>query len=352
MIRTLLLSIFCLLSLAGCAEKAADRAAATESRVLTIYSTSDLEVFQPVIDDFRATHREIEVKYVDLEAAELDRRFRAESASDGSPADLLLSAAMDLQVRLVNDGFAAPHRSANAGMVPGWARWRDEALGFTFEPVVMVFNRKAMAGRRIPMSRPELLAAVRADPAFWRGRIGTYDVATSSVGYLVASQDARQSSDFGAIAEAFRDSGMVTAGTTSEVLDRIESGELALGYNVLGSYARAQADRSDNLELVYPSDYTLAVARTAVVPKSAPNARAAHQFLEYLLSIRGQRILTNRSRLSAVRPEINGPYSRLGITEKSVGPLRPITLGPGLLVYLDAQKRERLLALWSGGQPR
>jgi iron(III) transport system substrate-binding protein len=257
-----------------------------------------------------------------------------------------------LQVRLVNDGFAAPHRSANAAMVPGWARWRDEALGFTFEPVVMVFNRKVMEGRRIPMSRPELLAAVREDPGFWRGRIGTYDVATSSVGYLVASQDARQSSDFGAIAEAFRDSGVVTEGTTSEVLRRIDSGELAIGYNVLGSYARAEADQSRNLMLVYPSDYTLAVARTAVVPKSAPNASAAHLFLEYLLSIRGQRILTNRSRLSAVRPEIDGPYSRLGITEKSVGPLRPIALGPGLLVYLDAQKRERLLALWSGGQPR
>lgn len=352
MIRTLLLALFYLLSLSGCAEQAADREAPTEARTLTIYSTSDLEVFQPVIDDFRTTHPDIIVKYVDLEAAELDRRFRDESAHGRSPADLLLSAAMDLQVRLVNDGFAAPHRSANAAMVPGWARWRDEALGFTFEPVVMVFNRKVMEGRRIPMSRPELLAAVREDPGFWRGRIGTYDVASSSVGYLVASQDARQSSDFGAIAEAFRDSGVVTEGTTSEVLRRIDSGELAMGYNVLGSYARAEADQSRNLMLVYPSDYTLAVARTAVVPKSAPNAAAAHLFLEYLLSIRGQRILTNKSRLSAVRPEIDGPYSRLGITEKSVGPLRPIALGPGLLVYLDAQKRERLLALWSGGQTR
>lgn len=352
MMRGMILALFCLLSLAGCAEKAADRGAAAETRTLTIYSTSDLEVFQPVIDDFRTTHPDILIEYVDLEAAELDRRFRAESAGEGSPADLLLSAAMDLQVRLVNDGFAAPHRSPNAAMVPGWARWRDEALGFTFEPVVMVFNRKAMAGRRIPMSRPELLAALREDPEFWRGRIGTYDAATSSVGYLVVSQDARQSSDFGAIAEAFRDNRVVTAGTTSEVLRRIESGELAVGYNVLGSYARAEADRSSNLELVYPSDYTLAVARTAVVPKSAPEAAAAHLFLEYLLSIRGQRILTNRSRLSAVRPEIDGPYSRLGIAEKSVGPLRPIALGPGLLVYLDAQKRQRLLDLWSGHSAR
>lgn len=336
--------------LAGCSFDQPNEARGGEVRSIVIYSTTDIKAFQPVIDDFENAYPQVTVKYFELEAAELDRRFRRESAQDRSAADLLLSSAMDLQVRLVNDGYAAPHRSTNASMLPSWARWRDEALGFTFEPVVMVFNRKVMKDRSIPTSRPQLLSAVREDPSFWHGRIGTYDVTTSSVGYLVASQDARQSSDFGALAEAFRDGGVVTAGTSSEILDRIERGELAVGYNVLGSYARAQADRSPDLELVYPSDYTLAVARTAVVPKSAPHAGAAHLFLEYLLSVRGQRILTNRSRLNAVRPEIDESHSRLGIGDHSVGPLRPIALGPGLLVYLDMQKRQRLLELWSGSR--
>lgn len=320
-----------------------------DAHSLIIYSTTDVAAFQPVIDDFRAAHPNIEIRYFELEAAELDERFRKEASLGVPSADLIISSAMDLQVRLVNDGYAAPHRSSNAAMLPGWARWRDEALGLTFEPVVMVFNRRMMGNRPVPRSRPELLAALRDDPAFWRDRIGTYDMTTSSVGYLVASQDARQSSDFGALTEAFRDAGVVTAGTTSGILARIERGQLVLGYNVLGSYARAHAERSPDLVIVYPSDYTLAVARTAVIPKSAPNAASSHLFLDYLLSMRGQRVLTNRSRLSAVRPEIEGPYSRLGITETTVGPLRPIALGPGLLVYLDKQKRERLLTLWSGG---
>ncbi len=347
--KTLPSLIIAILALAGCAERGAGGDKLAEARHLVIYSTTDAAAFQPAIDDFRALNPAMDISYHELEAADLDRRFRNEEAAGGSEADLLLSSAMDLQVRLVNDGYGAPHRSANTAVLPGWARWRDEALGFTFEPVVMVFNRRLMKGREIPASRPQLLEAVRADPAFWRGRIGTYDAATSSVGYLVASQDARQSADFGAMAEAFRDARVVTAGTTSEILGRIEGGELAVGYNVLGSYARAHAERHPNLEIVYPADYTLAVARTAVIPKSAPHASAAHQFLDYLLSVRGQRTLTNKSRLSAVRPEFDGPYTRLGITETSVGPLRPIALGPGLLVYLDDQKRERLLALWAGG---
>lgn len=335
--------------LVGCSGDQGDGGTLADARHLVIYSTTDVGAFQPVLDDFRQLNPNISIQYHELEAAELDRRFRHEETQGGGRADVLLSAAMDLQIRLVNDGYGAPHRSANTAVLPGWARWRDEALGFTFEPVVMVFNRSIMQGRAIPTSRPQLLEAVRADSAFWRGRIGTYDVATSSVGYLVASQDARQSTDFGAMAEAFRDARVVTAGTTSEILGRLERGELAVGYNVLGSYARAHAERHPNLEIIYPADYTLAVARTAVVPKSAPHAAAAHQFIDYLLSVRGQRVLTNESRLSAVRPEFDGPYSRLGISETSVGPLRPISLGPGLLVYLDDQKRERLLTLWGGG---
>lgn len=342
-------ALFLLVAVGGCAGPSEEDEKLVDARELVVYSTTDVDAFQPVIEDFRTINPGIRIRYHELEAADLDHRFRAEERSGRAGADLLLSSAMDLQVRLVNDGYGAPHRSGNTSVLPGWARWRDEALGFTFEPVVMVFNRDIMRGRPIPTSRPQLLEAVRSDTAFWRGRIGTYDATTSSVGYLVASQDARQSTDFGAMAEAFRDARVVTAGTTSEILGRLDRGELAVGYNVLGSYARAYTEKSSRLQIVYPSDYTLAVARTAVIPKSAPNAPAAHQFLDYLLSVRGQRVLTNRSRLSAVRPEFDGPYTRLGMAEASVGPLRPIALGPGLLVYLDDQKRERLLALWSGG---
>jgi len=348
MIRTPRWMIAVALLASGCGGDRDERSLATEAGPLTIYSTTDRAVFDPVIADFSKAHPDVTIEYVDLEAADLDRRFREESAKGRSSADLLLSAAMDLQVRLVNDGFAAAHTSPNTAMLPQWARWRDEAIGFTFEPVVMVFNRRAMAGRRIPQTRQQLLAAVRADPGFWTGRIGTYDARYSSVGYLVASQDARQSSDFGAMAEAFRDAGLVTADTSGEILDRIEDGELALGYNVLGSYARARARNSSQLRIVYPADYTLAVARTAVIPRTASNGRAAHLFLDYLISIRGQQALTNQSTLNAVRPEIVGRYSSMGIAESSVGQLRPIPLGPGLLVYLDRQKRERLLALWRG----
>jgi ABC-type Fe3+ transport system substrate-binding protein len=187
---------------------------------------------------------------------------------------------------------------------------------------------------------------LRQDPSFWRGRVGSYDASISSVGYLLMSEDARQSSDFGSLTQALGSAEMKVANHTGTLLDGIERGDLVMGYNLLESYAEARVARGAPLIIVYPEDYTLAVTRTAIIPKNAPHRPAADAFLEYLLSLRGQRILADRGHLGAVREEIQGPLSRMGITEATVGPLRPIGLGPGLLVYLDAQKHQRLLENW------
>ena len=316
--------------------------------VLTVYSTLDTEVFRPLVDDFQALHPRISIRYEELDAMPLYARFVKEADTGKPTADLLISTSMDLQVKLVNDGYAVPHASANVQAIPAWARWRNEAFGFTFEPAVMVFNRHAMKGRNIPQSRGELLDAIRDDPTFWRGKIGTYDISKSSVGYLLASQDVRQSSEFGALVEAFTDVDIKVEENTATLLEQIGSGQLVAGYNLLGSYARNRIDAGSPLVLVYPKDHTLVVSRTALITKTAPNPRAAHRFLEYLLSLRGQEVLYTKSGLPPVRQEIDSVYQRLGISEAQVGLLRPIALGPGLLVYLDRQKRERLLAIWRG----
>lgn len=313
---------------------------------LTIYSTTDTEVFAPVIDDFRALYPRVAVEFVELDAAPLNTRVLAEHKRGQVKADIVFSAAMDMQVKLVNDGLAARHRSPNADGLPDWAQWRGEAFGLTFEPVVMVYNPRLLDGRAVPQSRAELAEALAADPGFWQGRIGTYDIAQSSVGYLLATQDARQSSEFGALGKIMGSRSVRTYAKTSELIAAIEAGEIALGYNVLGSYAKRRIAAGDKLKIVYPQDYTLAIVRTAIIPKLAPNPRSAHTFLDYLLSLRGQRVLSRNSFLSAARDETGGSYGRLGITGSSVGPLRPIPLGPGLMTYLDQQKQQRFVANW------
>jgi len=342
--RSRLLSLLCIFS--ACAHAQDYPVSGPTEGVLVLYSTLDTRVFEPLLTDFQTAHPGIAVHYENIDAQPQYERFVRETDRDIHRADVLISTSMDLQVKLVNDGYSAKHLSDNADTLPAWARWRNEAFGFTFEPAVMVFNRAAMQGRPIPQTRSELINAIRREPEFWRGRIGTYDISRSGVGYLLASQDVRHSSEFGALVESLGDVEVQIEDNTATLLDQIVSGELIAGYNLLGSYARSHPASNEHLHVVYPHDHTLVISRTALISRHAPHPELAHRFLEYLLSRRGQRIMATRCGLPPIRQELDGVYEHLGVNESQIGVLRPIALGPGLLVYLDQHKRRQLLEMW------
>ena len=102
---------------------------------------------------------------------------------------------MDLQVKLVNDGHvrSATSRPERGGL-PARAVWRDEAWGTTFEPAVIVYNRRhrRACGCRAAAAARRGCCRTRRRAG---GRVVTYDV-EKSAGYLLAQQDARMGSEF------------------------------------------------------------------------------------------------------------------------------------------------------------
>lgn len=308
---------------------------------LRIHGTTDGEVFAAVIADYQRLHPGTEVVYEDVITQDLYARYLRDRRGPNSP-DLLISSGMDLQTKLVNDGHALPHRSPQADAVPAWAHWRHEAFGISYEPVVMVGNVHALPPAKMPRTRRQLLELLRAEGAPLRGKVGTYDIERSSVGYLLATQDAQRGSIAGALLGALGDNDVVREERTGVLLDKVGSGELSLAYNVLGSYAQARIDAGAPLVIVEPEDYTLVVLRTALVPRTSPHPAEARRFLDYLLSPRGQQVLSRQARLTPILPADGQRGSDPGLSR------RPIPLGPGLLVYLDALKRRQFLEAWRG----
>src|SRR3546814_8084684 len=95
----------------------------------------------------------------------------------------------------------------------------------------------------------------------------------SGVGYLLATQDAVVGGVFGSLLEALGRSQVVLKGNTSEMLEGIAEGRYLIGYNVLGSYAQVWAERNRSIGIVLPSDYTLALSRTAIISAAAQQDR-------------------------------------------------------------------------------
>jgi iron(III) transport system substrate-binding protein len=144
--------------------------------------------------------------------------------------------------------------------------------------------------------------------------------------------------------QVFRSVGIQTSSNTIKIFEQVEQGRYAMGYNLLASYAWRRQRAGAPIAIVYPRDYTLAVSRVAIIPVDAPHPDEAHEFLDFLVSPEGQRTLVTRSELAAVRSDVGRGF--MNTADGGTGPLRPVSLGPGLLADLDKLKRQRLIELW------
>ncbi len=113
----------------------------TPTETLVIYSSTDLDRIRPLVSAFQEKFPGIAIDYHELNTIELHQRVIGETDAGETTADLALSSAMDLQIKLVNDGYGRAYYSGETKVLPGWANWRDEAFGFTYEPAVILYNQ-------------------------------------------------------------------------------------------------------------------------------------------------------------------------------------------------------------------
>jgi two-component system sensor histidine kinase TctE len=303
-----------------------------ETGRLLVHAATDRAFMEPLLRDFQVLSPGTAIAYVDRSSNELYAGVAA--PGDLPVADVVISSAVDLQVKLVNDGLTQPHVSAATAALPDWANWRDEAFGITFEPVVIAYHRDLLPEGAGLRGRADLIRLLQAEPERFRGRIVTYDIEASGTGYLFAGHDAVLSSQFwrliGALGSAYP---RLVAGT-GEMLDLLARGEALLAYNVIGPYARARQLEGAPIGIVLPGDYTLVLSRVAVIPRAAAHPELAGRFVDYLLSGRAQ----------AVSGGLFAPGAQTADAEEAI--LQPIALGPALLVFADPMRKRRLIADW------
>ena len=320
-----------------------DEAAA---RTVTIYSSLDEDVSRPLIRAFQAANPEVAVAYHDMQTLEIYERILRETDAGEPTADLVISSAMDLQLKLVNDGYAMPVPEIDTDAWPDWASWRDSAFGLTFEPSVIVYHKPSFEDLPLPQNRADLIALLRDSDEIY-GRVATYDVERSGLGFLFLARDLEHNRDIWDLVSAFGAAGVKLYSNSSAILDRVADGRFALGYNILGSYARGWAERVPDLGIVLPRDYTVVMSRIALVPESAAHPDLGRRMLAFLMSVPGQTVMADDLQLPVLNPQVGGDNTASAMRGRFGAQLRPITLSPGLVVYLDQVKRARFIERWN-----
>lgn len=311
------------------------RNAATELR---IRGATDVEIIGPVLEAFAATIPDLGITFEAWNTNDLYRAAAADCRAGATRTDLLMSSAADQLVKLVNDGCALSHWSlATAALSPA-QNWRDEVFGVTREPAVIVYNRDLVPPGDVPRSRFDLIDLLRPADSRYAGRVATYDIEDSGVGYLFAFADSEQASTFGGLIEAFARSGAVATCCSAEIIEGVAEGRYLIAYNVLGSYALDRAEEDPRIGVVAPEDYTLVLSRAVMIPRHAPNPVGAGFLIDFLLSDAG------RAALAAQHLLVAADSGALPDREGSI--YRPIPLTPALLLGLDQHKRASFLARW------
>lgn len=317
------------------------------ARTVTVYSSLDEPLARPIIAAFQATNRDIAVAYEDLQTVDIYDRVVAETDAGGPTADFAFSSSMDLQVKLANDGYAQESNLPLSAAWPRWANWRNTAYALTYEPAVFIYHKPSFAGIKPPSTRAELIQYLLANADKIYGRIGTYDIERSGVGFMFFSRDQEQYSDLWTLVGAMGAAGVKLYSTTSAIVDRVADGRFVFGYNILGSYAAEAAARNPDLGIILPSDYTIVTSRIGLVPKAAANPDLGRRYLEFFMSAEGQTIMAQQLQIAALNPNVTGDNTANAMQKALGNQLRPVPVSPGLMVYLDQVKRARLIRRWN-----
>jgi len=313
---------------------------------VVVYSTTDSKAADALIKDFSALYPAVKVEYNDMNSTEVYNRFISEAAAGGATADVMWSSSMDLQVKLVAEGYGMPYKSPEAAAVPGWANLKDTAYGTTFEPAAIVYNKRLVPADEVPATHAEFTKLLTTKHDKYKNKVTTYDIEKSGVGFSLITHDLKLDPHFWDFAKALGGVAVRVQSSTGTMLERISSGENLIGYNVLGSYALTRAKKDPSIGVAFTKDFNLVLSRVIFINKSAKNTNAAKLWLDYLLSKRGQTIIANDAQLFAIRGDVTGATTSAELTKQLGASLKPMPVTTELLEYLDQTKRLAFLKQW------
>ncbi|HQN28686.1 MAG TPA: extracellular solute-binding protein, partial [Mesotoga sp.] len=239
----------------------------------------------------------IKVNFVRMSGGETLGRIRAEKQSPkasvwyGGPADSFIAAK--------KEGLLEPYKSKNAEGIA--ANFKDPE-GYYYAGrlinMVIAYNTKALTPETAPKSWKEL-----TDEKWYDNYVvpnPEYSgAAVAAVGALAKKYGWKYFEDL-------RENEAVVVRGNSDVAQKVAAGEFPIGMT-LDYIARDLNVKGSPIDIIYPTDGTIAIPSPIAILKSSQKMEAAMKFVNYILSIDGQKAQVELGSLVPVRSDVNPP---------------------------------------------
>jgi iron(III) transport system substrate-binding protein len=224
-------------------------------------------------------------------------RIEAEAANPA--VDVLISASWDTATDFTSRGWLVPYTSPNAATVPDFLK-NDTAVAQGVSALGIVWNPKS--GTPKPSEWSDLTKPEYKD------LVNIPDPAQSGATFeLVAALEKQDGWD---LFKGLHSNGALVAGANAEALNPVLQGAKAAVFGAVDYISLAGKAKGESIDVIFPASGTVIAPRPAMILNWSKNQDEAKQFVDYMLSDEGQKLVADtylmpaRSDISANRPLI------------------------------------------------
>ncbi|MDR7544615.1 MAG: ABC transporter substrate-binding protein [Armatimonadota bacterium] len=266
------------------------------SGTVVLYTSVPQELATEFGRAFMRKYPQIKLEILRSGSTEIEKRIYAELETGGIRADLLWLADAPIFITLRDRGVLLPYRSPDARFVP--ADFRDRGNHF-------------IAGRLINMiiATNTTLIPTRAAPKSWTdlpryGKTAAMPNPLFSGSVFVTIATFVQKYGWAWFERARKEGMQVLRGNT-EVARGLAAREFGVGMT-LDFIVYGLIQDGAPLAIIWPEDGAVAVPSPVAILKSSKNPEAAKRFVDYVISVEGQKFLASQG-VVPVREDVDPP---------------------------------------------
>lgn len=272
---------------------------------IMMYTSMPTDIVSSLETAFEAKYPNIDLQFVRSGTGKIQTRIATEAEAGQVQADLIWVADFSYYEDLKDKGYLLKYESPEAKNIPSalkdpegyyyGARMINEAIAYNTNLVTAP-----------PQSWKDLL-----DPQ-WKNQIMIAD-ATYSGAALVAMGGL--TTEYGlSYYRSLRANGTAVVSGHGGLTRSIASGEYMVGMT-LDYMVRQQKEAGSPIDIVYPTDGAIAIPSPIAIVSTTKQAQAAEKFVDYVLSVEGQKALVEMGSFIPVRPDVASPASTPSLTE-------------------------------------
>jgi iron(III) transport system substrate-binding protein len=259
-----------------------------EGGELTIYSNTDQENWAPIFRDFQKKYPWVTTMSANnLDSDEVFQKVLSEQATGGSPADVLVSNAVQAWAEFAEDpSRLTAYASPELPKLPDLAAVLPNVYAMSTDPMTIAYNTALLP--EAPTGIASLAKLVQANPEQFKDKITSRDVG-GAFGFTISHAFTDANPDAWTSLEQILPQARPETSSGTQI-EKLLSGEYTVGFFISAAPAYPVVANSDGLlKVVFPDDGTVVIPRGLGIAANAPHVNTAKLFTDFVLSTEGQK---------------------------------------------------------------